>query len=104
MILRQLGALAVLGAVSAFALLLLWKFVPGFSLSGSSGLLIYVIGGALVFLAFLKRHSSRASEAGQNPEDENASASESHQDIAEVRSRIREMKSRRSRSPQDKQD
>jgi hypothetical protein len=100
---RLIRLIAILGAVSAGALLLATRFVPGFSVLGSSGWLIYIVGGALVFLAFFRRNLSAKSkgsqEGGINPE--HSQASESDLNLQDVRNRIRSRKRQRNRSGED---
>jgi hypothetical protein len=97
---RLIRLIATYLAVSAAALALATRFVPGFSVLGSSGWLIYLIGGAVVFLAFYRRSlsvKSRGSQEGRIDEA-HSQASDADQNIEDVRTRIRAIKGQRSRS------
>jgi hypothetical protein len=100
---RLIKLIAILGAISAAALLLASRFVPGFSVLGSSGWLIYLIGGVLVFLAFFKRNLSVKSKSRQESKisGEAPQESDSDRNVEEVRNRIRAIKRQRSRSGED---
>jgi hypothetical protein len=103
---RLIKLIAILGAVSAAALLLASRFFPGFSVLGSAGWLIYVAGGALVFLAFFRRSLSVKAKGVQEgrPNGEHAQGPDSDLNIEDVRTRIRAIKHQRSRSGDNDSD
>ncbi|MBI5252084.1 MAG: hypothetical protein HY912_21525 [Desulfomonile tiedjei] len=98
---QHMKLVAFFGAISAVVLLLLWQFVPGFSVVGLSGWLIYLIGGVLVFLAYLRRHSSGKTHVSEGVHVQKAEQSDHNVSIEEVRSRVRSVKLLRRRSSQD---
>lgn len=101
---RLIKLIAILGAASAAALLLVSLFVPGFSVLGSAGWVIYLIGGALVFFAFLRRSLAAKSKGIQESNGEHSQASGADQNIEDVRTRIRAIKRQTSRSRESNQD
>jgi hypothetical protein len=103
---RLIKLVAILGAVSAAALLLASLFVPGFSVIGSAGWLIYVVGGVLVFLAFFRRSLSVNSKGIQEGRvnGERSQESDSDLNLEDVRTRIRAIRRQRSRSGENDPD
>lgn len=95
---KMIGLVVIFAIISGIALFLLSGFVPGFSVLGSSGWLIYVVGGVLVFLAFLRRHSSDKSSVPASQVGKAEASDVNIENIEEVRSRVRSMKRERSRS------
>lgn len=97
---RLIRLIAILGAASTAALLLASLLVPGFSVLGSAGWLIYLIGGALVFFAFFRRNLSVKSKGSQEGwvNGEHSQESDSDRNVEEVRNRIRSRKRQRSHS------
>ncbi|MBI5250709.1 MAG: hypothetical protein HY912_14560 [Desulfomonile tiedjei] len=103
---RLIKLIAILGAVSAAALLLASRFFPGFSVLGSYGWLIYLVGGALVFLAFFLRSLSVKSKGIQEVLVNGQHSQESDPDLnlEDVRTRIRAIRRQRSRSGDNDSD
>ncbi len=95
---KMIGLVVIFAIISAIALLLLSVFVPGFSVLSLSGWLIYVVGGVLVFLAFLRRHSSGKSSGPVSQVAKTQASDANIETIEEVRSRVRSMKRERGRS------